>query len=242
MSAPTLPLSPDPSRNYLVLEVSVDVTLNSNLLPRGTSVFKYMPLAALTIATACYMAYRRIRFRNYRIQNSDTRLVFAEKNFCHITPLLRAPPPQFYTFEAPPPPLPHFYSFPPPTPHFYCFPSNTTSTTFHCSPLLHHHHHHIPIVFLLYHHHHIPVVFLPPPPLPPSISIVSPRPTPPPPPPSPHVFCFQFSFYFLPRGVYVGGHTDQTLAKKAKIRSKRSNPNNIPGRKMVRGVKTIEMW
>ena len=103
-------------------------------------------------------------------------------------------------------------------------------------------HHHIPIAFLLYHHHHIPVVFLPPPPLPPSISIVSPRPTPPPPPPSPHVFCFQFSFYFLPRGVYVGGHTDQTLAKKAKIRSKRSNPNNIPGRKMVRGVKTIEMW
>ena len=79
------------------------------------------------------MAYRRIRFRNCRIQNSDARLVFEERKFCHITPLLRAPPPHFYTFKAPSPPLPHFYSFPPPIPHFYCFPFNTTSTTFHCS-------------------------------------------------------------------------------------------------------------
>ena len=78
------------------------------------------------------MAYRRIRFRNCRIQNSDARLVFEESKFCHITPLLRAPPPQFYTFKAPSPPLPHFYSFPPPTPHFYCFPFNITFTTFHC--------------------------------------------------------------------------------------------------------------
>ena len=136
------------------------------------------------------------------------------------------------------------------SPHFSYFLSSSTTTTttttttfLLLSPLLHHlHHHHIPIVFLVYHHHHIPVVFLPPPSPPPLFSIVFPCPTPPPPPPSPHVFCFQFSFYFLPRGVYVGGHTDQTLAKKAKIRSKRSNPNNIPGRKMVRGVKTKEMW
>lgn len=93
-----------------------------------------MPLAALTIAIACYLAYWRIRFRNCRIQNSNARLVFEERKFFHITPLLKAPPPHFYTFEAPSPPLPHFYSFPPPTPHFYCFPSNTTSSTFHCFP------------------------------------------------------------------------------------------------------------
>ena len=92
-----------------------------------------MPLAALTIAIACYIALWPIRFRNCRMQNSDARLVFEESNFCHITPLLRAPPPHFYTFEAPSSPLPHFYRLPPPTPHFYCFPSNTT-TTFHCSP------------------------------------------------------------------------------------------------------------
>ena len=92
-----------------------------------------MPLAALTIAIACYIAFWPIRFRNCRMQNSDARLVFEERKFCHITPLLRAPPPHFYTFEAPPPPLPHFYRLPPPTPHFYCFPSNTT-TTFHCFP------------------------------------------------------------------------------------------------------------
>ena len=97
------------------------------------SVFKYMLLAALTIAIACYIAFWPIRFRNCRMQNYDARLVFEERKFCHITPLLRAPPPHFYTFEAPSPPLPHFYRFPPPTPHFYCFPSNTT-TTFHCFP------------------------------------------------------------------------------------------------------------
>ena len=72
------------------------------------------------------MAYRSIRFRNCRIQNSDARLVFEERNFFHITPLLRAPPPHFYTFEAPSPPLPHFYLFPPPTPHI--------STVFHPTP------------------------------------------------------------------------------------------------------------
>ena len=98
-----------------------------------------MPLAALTIAIACYLAYWRIRFRNCRIQNSDARLVFEERKFFHITPLLKAPPPHFYTFEAPSPPLPHFYSFPPPTPHFYCFPSKTASTTFHCFPPKHTH-------------------------------------------------------------------------------------------------------
>ena len=102
------------------------------------------------------MAYRRIRFRNYRIQNSDARLVFEERQFCHITPLLRVPPPHFYTFKAPSPPLPHFYSFPPPTPHFYCFPSNTTTTTFHCSPPPHTHTHtHIISTFLLFSIHHL---------------------------------------------------------------------------------------
>ena len=75
------------------------------------------------------MAYRRIRFRNLRIQNSDARLVFEERNFFHITPVLRATPPHFYTFEAPSPPLHISISS-----HFYCFPSNTTSTTFHCPP------------------------------------------------------------------------------------------------------------
>ena len=47
------------------------------------------------------MAYRRIRFRNCRIQNSDARLVFEETKFFHITPLARAPRPHFHTFEAP---------------------------------------------------------------------------------------------------------------------------------------------
>ena len=103
------------------------------------------------------MAYRRIRFRNCRIQNSDARLVFEERQFCHITPLLRVPPPHFYTFKAPSPPLPHFYSFPPPTPHFYCFPSNTTTITFHCSPPPPHTHTHT-------HYQHISIVFHPPPP------------------------------------------------------------------------------
>ena len=106
------------------------------------------------------MAYRRIRFRNCRIQNSDARLVFEERKFCHITPLLRVPPPHFYTFEAPSPPLPHFYSFPPPTPHFYCFPSNTTSTTFHCSPPHTHTHIH---THTHTHYQHISIVFHPPP-------------------------------------------------------------------------------
>ena len=78
------------------------------------SVFKYMPLAALTLYGL--PAY----------QNSDARLVFEERKFFHITPLLRAPLQHFYTFEAPSPPLLHFYLFPSPTPHFYCFPSNTT--------------------------------------------------------------------------------------------------------------------
>ena len=110
-----------------------------------------MPLAALTIAIACYIAFWPIRFRNCRMQNSDARLVFEESKFCHITPLLRAPPPHFYTFEAPSSPLPHFYRLPPPTPHFYCFPSNTT-TTFHCSPphkhtQTHTHYQHNSIVF-----------------------------------------------------------------------------------------------
>ena len=126
------------------------------------------------------MTYWRIRFRNSRIQNSDARLVFQERKFCHITPSLRAPPPNFYTFEVPSPPLPHFY----------CFPSNTTFTTFHCSPLppnLHKHSHthyqHIAIVFhqppppqlfSLHHHlHHISFVF----------------PAPPHPPP-PQFYCF----------------------------------------------------
>ena len=72
------------------------------------------------------MAYRRIKFRNCRIQNSDARLVFEERKFFHITPVLRAPPPHFYTFEAPSPPLPHFHLFPPPTPHI--------STVFHPTP------------------------------------------------------------------------------------------------------------
>ena len=136
-----------------------------------------MPSAALTIAIACYMAYWRIRFRNCRIQNSDERLVFEERKFFHITPVLRAPPPHFYTFDAPSPPLPHFYLFPPPTPHFYCFPFNTTFTTFHCPhPPTHTHYQHIsnvfhppppPQLFSLHHHlHHISFVFPAPPPPP----------------------------------------------------------------------------
>ena len=93
-----------------------------------------MPLAALTIAIACYIAFWPIRFRNCRMQNSDARLVFEERKFCHITPLLTAPPPHFYTFEAPSPPLPHFYRLPPPTPHFYCFPSTTSTTIVFTAP------------------------------------------------------------------------------------------------------------
>ena len=108
------------------------------------------------------MAYRSIRFRNCRIQNSDARLVFEERNFFHITPLLRAPPPHFYTFEAPSPPLPHFYLFPPPTPHI--------STVFHPTPPPPHFigpplpppppHTHIVDT----HYQHISIVFHPPPP------------------------------------------------------------------------------
>ena len=119
------------------------------------------------------MAYRRIRFRNCRIQNSDARLVFEERKFFHITPLLRAPPPHFYTFEAATSTflslsssnttfllfsiqhhLHHISLFPPPhrhthrhtlSAHSYCFPS-TTSTTFRLFSL-HHHLHHNSIVF-----------------------------------------------------------------------------------------------
>ena len=99
------------------------------------------------------MAYRRIRFRNLRIQNSDARLVFEERNFFHITPVLRATPPHFYTFEAPSPPLHISISS-----HFYCFPSNTTSTTFHCPPPPPTHTH------VHTHYQHISIVFHPPPP------------------------------------------------------------------------------
>ena len=107
------------------------------------------------------MAYRSIRFRNCRIQNSDARLVFEERNFFLITPLLRAPPPHFYTFEAPSPPLPHFYLFPPPTPHI--------STVFHPTPPPPHFivppsppHTHTHIVDT--HYQHISIVLHPPPP------------------------------------------------------------------------------
>ena len=118
------------------------------------------------------MAYRRIRFRNFRIQTSDALLVFDKKRkFFHITPLLRAIPPHFYTFEARSPPLPRFYLFRPSTPHFYCFPSNTTSTTFHCFPPPQHTHMytHTISTFLLFstHHlHHVSFVFPAPPPPP----------------------------------------------------------------------------
>ena len=47
------------------------------------------------------MAYRLIRFRNCRIQNSDARLVFEETTLFLFTPLVRAPRPHFHIFEAP---------------------------------------------------------------------------------------------------------------------------------------------
>ena len=59
------------------------------------SMIHIMPLflAVLAIVIACYMAYRRIRFRSCkRVQNSAARLVFQESKFCHITPFLRALP------------------------------------------------------------------------------------------------------------------------------------------------------
>ena len=47
-------------------------------------------LAALTVVIACYMAYRRTRFKNCKESNSAARIVFEESKICHITLLLRA--------------------------------------------------------------------------------------------------------------------------------------------------------
>ena len=139
------------------------------------------------------MAYRRIRFRNCRIQNSDARLVFEERKFFHITPVLRAPPPHFHTFEAPSPPPPHFYLFPPLTPHFYCFLSNTTFTTFHCFPS--HMYTHTISTFLLFSIHHLH-----------QISFVFPAP-----PPPPQFYCFPSTIITITSFLLFSSTTANTL-------------------------------
>ena len=109
----------------------VDVTLNSNLLPRGISVFKYMPLAALSLYGL--PAYQIQKLQNPKLWCAPC--IRRKKFFSYYT-IAKSPSTTFlylwgsFTTTSTFPSLSSSN-----TTHFYCFPSNTASTTFHCPPL-----------------------------------------------------------------------------------------------------------